>query len=366
MKKQLLILLFAAIAASVWAIKPSQMIAHDASQLPVIGTLAPDASKAYSRLPDAMADTIRKELRDLGRHSAGMAIRFRSDASAIGARWRALNKFNMNHMTPTGIRGVDLYVMRDDSTWTTVDSGRPSLSDHTTSALIMPDMVPAMREYMLYLPLYDGVDSVYILTDSLARVEQPAVDLPRRGHPVVMYGTSILQGGCASRPGMVHTSILERMLNCEVVNLGFSGSARLDPEMARLMASADASLYVIDALPNCTSEILQERLVDFYNILRDAHPETPILFVESPMFPAARHSVEVFDTLTKKNEVFRAIYDTIAASDPNVYFMTADEVLSNPEATVDNYHFTDTGFADFARNTYNIIVKNNITINHDK
>lgn len=354
MKKQLLALAML-IPLSCFAIKPDQMVAHDASELPVIGTLAPDASKRYSRLPDAIADTIRPELRNLGFHSAGLAIRFKSDAEAIGARWRALNKFNMNHMTATGIRGVDLYVLQDDSTWTTVGSGRPAFNDHVTSALIMPDMTRQMREYMLYLPLYDGVDSVFILTDSLARVEAPSIDLPRCGKPVVMYGTSILQGGCASRPGMVHTSILERMLNREVVNLGFSGNAKLDPEIAHLMADSDAAMFIIDALPNCTADMLIERLENFYNILRRKHPSTPILFVESPMFPAARHSTEVVATLTHKNEVLRGIYSRLALNDPALYLMEASQVLSNPEATVDNYHYTDMGFTEFARNTYNII-----------
>lgn len=302
-----------------------------------------------------MADTVRDDLRNLGYHSAGLAIRFRSDAEAIGAKWRALNLFNMNHMTPTGIRGVDLYVLQDDSTWTTVGAGRPALKDRVSRSLIMPDMPRKMREYMLYLPLYDGVDSVYILTDSAAVVENPVIDLPRRGHPVVMYGSSILQGGCASRPGMVHTSILGRMLNREVVNLGFSGNAFLDPAMAHLMAGCDASAYVLDTLPNCTSARLKERLEAFYRILREKRPDTPILFVESPMFPASRFSTEVFATLTEKNRVYREIYDRLALSDPNIYYMEADKVLSNPEATVDNYHYTDTGFADFATETYKII-----------
>lgn len=337
------------------AIKPSEMTRHDASPLPVIGTLAPDASKAYSRLPDAMIDTVRAELRDLGYHSAGLAIRFRSDASAIGCEWKALNKFNMNHMTPTGIRGVDLYVMLDDSTWTTVGAGRPVMNERRTAALIMPDMVSRMREYMLYLPLYDGIDSIYILTDSAARVEAPAVALPRRDKPVVMYGTSILQGGCASRPGMAHTSILGRMLNREVINLGFSGNAKLDPGVAMLMADCDAGLYVIDALPNCTSDMLRGRLEAFYRILRRARPDTPILMVESPMFPASRHSVEVNETLTEKNRVLREIYERLAADDPELYYQRADQVLTNPEGTVDNYHFTDTGFDEFARETYRIV-----------
>lgn len=335
------------------ALKVADMVAHDISTCPVIGTLAPDASKAYSRLPDYMADSVRKEIIDLGKHSAGLAIRFRSDATHIGARWTALNRFNMNHMTPTGIRGVDLYMLDDTLGWTTVGAGRPAQNEHKSSSLIMSDIPRSMREYMLYLPLYDGVDSVYILTDSAAIVDLPQVALPSREGPIVMYGTSILQGGCASRPGMAHTSVVERILNREVINLGFSGNARLEPEMARFMATAPASAFVIDALPNCTADILDERLETFIAIIRASHPTTPVLLVESPMFPASRHSTEVFETVSHKNNVLRSIFEELSANDPNLHYMTADEVLTDPEATVDNYHFTDTGFMSFGISTAN-------------
>ncbi|MCI9053522.1 MAG: hydrolase [Muribaculaceae bacterium] len=348
MRRLLLLAGIAAISASTAAIKTSDMISHDASQLPLLGTLAPDAEKAYSRLPDSLHGTIRDELWNLGLNSAGLAIRFSSDASAIGARWTALNRFNMNHMTPTGIHGLDLYVLQEDSTWTTVASGRPSLSSKTTSAMIMEDMEPKMREYMLYLPLYDGVDSIYILTDSAARVLPPEINLPKREKPMVMYGTSILQGGCANRPGMAHTSILERMFNREVVNLGFSGNARLDPEIARVMASADASVFVIDPLPNCTAQLLDEKLAAFVAILREKHPAVPILLVESPMFPAHRFNREVDSTLREKNRVCRKIYDELRKSDANLHYMSSDELGIGVESSVDNYHLTDLGFSQFA------------------
>ena len=348
MKHIIPLVLAMTLSPAISAIKPSEMAAHDASALPLLGTLAPDASKAYSRLPDSLESQVRPDLWSLGKNSAGLAVRFRSDASAIGARWKSTNRFSMNHMTAAGIRGLDLYVLDADSAWTPVSSARPSMSSHNNASCIMENMEPRMHEYMLYLSLYDGVDSLYILTDSAARVLPPDIDLPRRHRPMVMYGTSILQGGCASRPGMVHTSILGRMFNREVINLGFSGNARLDPEIARLMAVCDASVYVLDMLPNCTAEILEERLEPFMAILRAAHPDTPVLLVESPMFPAERFNSEVRTTLTHKNDVLRGIYRRLADDDPNLYYMSSDHVLDDVEATVDNYHYTDLGFSKFA------------------
>lgn len=357
--KQLLsaILLLSASSTCFPAIKTSEMVPHDLSAMPVYGTLAPDAEARYSRLPDSLKGAVREDLWALGLHSAGIAIRFSSDATDLGASWKALQKFSMNHMTPAGIRGLDLYVMQPDSTWTTLCSARPSLTSHHNKSLLANNMPREKREYMLYMPLYDGVDSVFILTDSTATVSAPEIDLPKREKPFVMYGTSILQGGCASRPGMVHTSILGRMFNREVINLGFSGNARLDPEIARLMAQADAAVYVIDTLPNCTSDMINERLDTFIDIIREKRPDTPILLVESPMFPISRFCPDVFDTLTEKNKTLRAIYERRSEQDGNIHYMESAETLSDPESTVDNYHFTDTGFDNMARAMYPILKK---------
>lgn len=345
-----LILLLLAACAGAWAAAPSNVtvVWHSLESYPLLGSLAPDASAAYSRLPDSLKDSVRPDLWALGLNSAGLSVRFRSDSPRIKMRWKSRNRFGMNHMTATGVRGLDLYVLEGDSMWTTVSSVRPG-TKAVTETTVVADMEPGVeREYMLFLSLYDGVDSLYVGVDSATVLSLPAVGLPQRDKPVVMYGTSILQGGCATRPGMAHTNILQRMLNREVINLGFSGNARLDPEIARLMAKADASCFVVDALPNCTADVVDERMADFIGILRAAHPETPILVVESPWFPIMRFDREVADTLREKNRRLRVICDRLAADDPNLYYFEAGRIITDPECTVDNYHLTDLGFKNFA------------------
>lgn len=347
--------LSAAAAITAHALRTSDLVWHDASALPLKGTLAPDAEKAYSRLPDSLKGRIRPELWNLGMNSAGLAIRFRSDASALGMRWKSLNKFNMNHMTAAGIRGLDLYALDNDGTWQTVGSARPVFGDHNTTTMVVTDMTPTMREYMLYLPLYDGVDSIYIGTDSTATVLPPLVNSPVHEKPVIVYGTSIVQGGCANRPGMIHTSILGRMLNREFINLGFSGNARLDTEIAELIAQADPSIVVLDPLPNCKSEEIREKYLPFYRIIRNAHPEVPIVFVESILFPVMKWSTEVNETVTDKNNILRELYESIANEDKNVYYFKGSDIVNNRDATVDNYHLTDMGFSEFAKNFYPLL-----------
>lgn len=314
---------------------------------PVGGKATQFTSNRYARLPDSLKGKVRDELWSLGQNSAGVTIRFRSNTSNVKMKWKSINQFGMNHMTPAGIRGLDLYAMQPDSTWTFVGSARPTLGKHHNYSTVISNMEPEMREYMLYLSLYDGVDSIFVGVDSLAEVIMPEVNLPIKEKPIVMYGTSILQGGCANRPGMAHTNILQRDLNREVINLGFSGNAKLDAEIAELMASVDASLYVIDALPNVTLEQLKERIGPFYSLLRSKRPTTPILLVENPQFPDTRFDKKKKSEIELENEALKSWFD--AQSDDNLYYFLSPDILKgNVEATVDNSHFTDLGFSIYA------------------
>lgn len=323
----------------------AQLQYHEASQFQLIGHPKVASERLYTRLPDSLKGKIREQLWHLGQNSAGMAIRFRSNASTIGARWKNMSVFNMNHMTPTGIRGLDLYCLQDDGTWTFVNSARPR-EQLTTTATIIDNMTSKPREYMLYLPLYEGIDSLAIGINPGATIEAPQQPLPRTDKPIVWYGTSITQGGCANRPGMAATNIVERKLNREVINLGFSGNGRLDTEVARVMANLDAGLFILDMLPNVTAEELSERFEPFYTILRKAHPTTPILVVETPDFPHKRFDTKICKTVNDKDATLKAIYEKWRKKgDRNLFFVpTAGMIGNDHEGTVDAIHFTDLGF----------------------
>ena len=231
----------------------------NATELPLGGKVLPETSARYERLPASLEGVARKPVWRLGRNSAGLYVRFRSDATAVRLRWTSLGKHYMNHMSPTGDRGVDLYILNDKGQWQFARSGRPG-KEATTDALVIEHMAPKMREFMVYLSLYDGVTDLEIGVPEGAVIEQPALESPKRSRPVIMYGTSILQGGCACRPGMAYTNILSRRLDREVINLGFSGNALLDPEIARWMASApDPGVFVLDESPNCSAKLIEEK-----------------------------------------------------------------------------------------------------------
>ncbi len=343
----------ALLVAAATALSATSVTWHPTDNLPLLGKAVDDSSTSnrYQRIPDSLLHTVRGgALAGLGRNSAGMALRFAAKTGRVDVKWHSPFKTLMNHQTPTGSRGLDLYTLMPDGTWTFVNSARPNVNSHNSEANVISNMDPVMREYLLYLPLYDGVDSLFIGLDDGAELLQPSIDLPAAGKPVIMYGTSILQGGCANRAGMAHTNILARRLNREVINLGFSGNGQLDLEIADIIAAIpDPGLVVLDCVPNVNVEQIDTLLVPFYNIIRAAHPTVPILFVEDPLFPHIRFDKEAYNQVTTLNALWKKHYDQLAAKDPNLHYLPADHIMGlDYEATVDGLHFTDLGFLRYA------------------
>lgn len=332
----------------------SQIVYYDASEFPLYGKATDASATRYERLPDSLRNISSQPLWELGQNSAGMAIRFRSNSTTIAAKWEVLLNRNMNHMTPTGIKGLDLYCYQDGK-WVSVNSARPSGKVNQTT--IIKDMVPQEREYMLYLPLYDGLTSLSIGVDSLAMIDKPVIETPVREKPIVLYGTSILQGACASRAGMAHTNILSRWLNRECINLGFSGQGQLNLEIAEVIANVDAGCFVLDFVPNATVEQMDERFDDFYRIIRAKHPNTPIVLLEDPIFTHSLFNQPIAKEVADKNKKINQLYaEVLENGDKNIYFVSSKDMIGDDnEATVDGVHFTDLGMMRYAELVYPVI-----------
>ena len=328
----------------------AQPVWHDASGFPVFGKVTEATSARYERLPAALENTTRQPVWRLGRDAAGVTVRFRSNSTAIHVRWTSTFTHAMNHMAPTGDRGVDLYALTEDG-WRYAGTGRPTIGKPETESRLVANMEPVMREYMLHLSLYDGVSDLAIGVDPGAVLEGPAVDSPAAARPVVMYGTSILQGGCASRPGMAHTNILARKLDRQVINLGFSGNALLDEEIARLMASMeDPGVFVLDEVPNSGAATIREKGERFFRILRGAHPDVPVVFVEMPPYPYARFDRKQAAEIAERNAAQRELYGKLRKEgQKRLYYVPGDRLIgTDGEATVDGVHFTDLGMLRYA------------------
>ena len=291
----------------------AQLTYHEASQFPLLGKATEATGTRYERFPDSLKNVSRERLWNLSRNSAGLAIRFRSNSTQIAVKWEALFNNHMNHMTDVGTKGLDLYCLQENGDWRFVNSARPTAK--TNSATIIANMQPKEREYMLYLPLYDGVASLSIGVDSLSTI-----------------------------------NIISRRLNRECINLGFSGNALLDLEVAQIMSEVDASVFVLDFVPNASVEQMGERMETFYRIIRDKHPDTPIVFIEDPVFTHTLFDQRIDREVKRKNQTLNEIFNSLKKQgEKKIYLIHSKNMIGNDgEATVDGIHFTDLGMMRYA------------------
>ena len=190
------------------------------------------SEKNYARFPKDYENKLRKDVWDLGQNSAGISIRFRTNASEITVRWTLLDDNSMDHMAFTGIKGVDLYAWVDNK-WKYVNTAR--VKGKVNEFTLVKTNGAIFREFLLNLPLYDGIDSLSIGVNSSAEITLPHENYLISKKPVVYYGSSIAQGGCASRPGMAFTNILSRAMDRSFINMGFSGSGTFDLPVGEAM-----------------------------------------------------------------------------------------------------------------------------------
>jgi hypothetical protein len=317
----------------------------DIRQFGVEGRGWDDTKDFYDRLPARAEGRVRQPVWDLSRNSAGMCVRFVTDATAIRARWALTDRWlYLPNMTAIGKSGLDLYVKTDNG-WHWLAVGAPE--DQTNDVMLVKDLIPGKREYILYLPLYNGTKFVELGIPTNAVIEKaPAWGAGQR-KPIVFYGTSILQGLSASRPGMVHSAILGRRFNWPTINLGFSGNGKMEPEMGDLLAELDPSIYVLDCLPNMVADEINERVEPFVKKLRAAHPDVPIVLVEDRTMQDSFLIAGRMEWYHLKDRAaLKAAYERLKKSgDENLYYIPGEHLFGDDgEGSVDGSHPTDLGF----------------------
>ncbi len=331
-------------------------------QLRIINKGFNDTERTYSRLPLSLKDSVRPDLWDRQQCSAGIAIRFATNSSRIGTRYQLWADGHMLHEADTGLKGSDLYILEGDTVWRHVNTNRPKVNnkeEKICEATYVSNLdTTHMTEYMIYLPLYDGVMNFEVKIDSSATITADDYSRINKDRRVVAYGTSIMQGGCASRTGMAATNILSRRLDAEVINLGFSGEGKMDSVMARAMASIpDVDVYLLDPVPNCTEMMCDTLTYGFVKILRELRPEVPIVMVEGPIYPYARYDSFFRKYLPAKNAAFRRNYERLKAERPdNIYYVDSVNLDGvEDDGTVDGIHLTDLGFKYYAEKLYPVL-----------
>ncbi len=291
------------------------------------------------RLPARLKESFRPAVWGLAQSPSGGRVRFTTDSARIAISAANPGTGTMHHMTSIGQSGFDLYVNGEyvNSAWP--DKDGKITKEWTVGKAGEP------REITLYLPLYKGVSIKEIVLDKDAKIKAPRPFALAR--PVVHYGSSITQGGCAENPGLSAQAIVSRWLNVDFVNLGFSGNGLGEPAVAQAIAEIDASAYVLDYWGNPSPQVYRDTLPGFVETIRAKHPQTPILVTSPYYFTAEGTSPASKATQDEKRQISREFVEARRkAGDGNISFVDGLEMLSRDQAygLVDGVHANSIGF----------------------
>ncbi len=319
---------------------------YSAKQSPIRlhGLYRPQDDGAFCRIPADVAEATNDGVKQLALHTAGGRARFVTDSPYVAIHVEYDFVSPMCHMAFTGIFGFDMYVrVGGREVFCGVFAPPVDVKNGYESKIMLPGS--GLRQVTINFPLYNGVARLLIGLKEGSKLEAPA-DYARPV-PVVYYGSSITQGGCASRPGTSYQSVISRMLNCDYINLGFSGSARAEKSIADYMAGLKMSVFVCDYDHNAPNvEYLMETHEPLYRTIREKNPDLPIVFVTRPDLLWKE------DDSNKRRSVVYATYEkALAEGDTKVAFVDGALFFTGfmaEDCTVDGCHPTDLGFSRMA------------------
>lgn len=316
---------------------------HDASTLPLEGKGWTDTASHWSRLPLRFKDKVTPEVWNLSRWSAGLALRFRSTGPIVRIRWRCVDpRVAWPHIPATCVSGIDVYSQRDPTRGWRYEKCQKVWDAHTNEMTIA---VGRDVPLMVYLPTYNGIDRLEIGISPGERIEPLGRRPSGSRKPIVVYGTSITEGACASRAGMGYAMILARDLDLELVNLGFAGAARQEPVMADIIAEIDAAVYVIDCMHNMDAALVSERFEPFLRRLHSLRPSVPIVTAEA---------CSVWMKPSEADMICRRTVEKLKAENPvswsDLCHVRCEEMYPDDgDASVDGCHPNDWGMKHIAR-----------------
>lgn len=297
----------------------------------------------YRRLPEKTAKAVNDGVYCLHDHTAGGRVRFKTDSESVAIRAEMVNVSKMPHFPFTGSCGFDMYEKKEGY-WEYLGTFVPPFDITDGYESIIHTGNREMKELIINMPLYSGVSRLLIGLEPMAQVLAP--EKYPGSAPAVFYGSSITQGGCASRPGTCYQSVWSRALELDYINLGFSGSAKGEKEISDYMASLDMNLFVLDYDHNAPDvNHLMNTHYGVYAAVRAAHPDIPIILMSRPKFHLTGEEQQ-------RLEVVRATFEKAKADgDRNIVMLDGAALMRDApeEGTVDNCHPNDLGFMSMAR-----------------
>ena len=314
----------------------------------IYGLLVPTKiGDPYLRLPVQIADTVSEGVSALNAHTAGGRLRFRTDSPFVAIRARLHSVGDMPHMTLCGSAGFDLYDRdRGEERYSGTfipprEAANTCMYDSRINMRVLTGETDySMRDITIHFPRYSGVRSLQIGLKNGSKIEPPTEY--RYANPIVFYGSSITQGGCASRPGNAYQSVIARDLDCDFINLGFSGNAKGEDTLADYIADLPMSVFVYDYDHNApTVEHLQNTHERFFLRIRAQRPDLPVIMISRPQTPLSPEGK------LRRNIIEKTYQDARKRGDKNVWFINGEEFFlkhgGNSE-TVDGAHPNDLGF----------------------
>lgn len=292
----------------------------------------------YRRMPEEIAKQVSPGVHALSTNTAGGRIRFITDSPFVAINTKYPAVCRMDHMAYTGIHGFDMYLNTKYA-----GTFRPKTNSDQLDA-ILNHPTEAEQITTINMPLYNNVTELFIGLHEDAKI-LPAPDYSVE-RPVVFYGSSITQGGCASRPGTCYQNFLSRKFDFNYINLGFSGNAKGEQAMAEYIASLDMSVFVYDYDHNApTDEHYAKTHEPMFRKIREAHPDLPILIVTRPQY-------RLTNIVKNRQEIAMRTYENaLADGDKNVYFIPGNKLIRDEiglDCNVDGCHPTDLGFFSMA------------------
>lgn len=298
----------------------------------------------FRRMPETVAKSVNDGVYGLHTRTAGGRVRFRTDSPYIAIHADMPPATHMSHCALTGSASFDLYVRGEDGKERFVDAYKRGIKAPAGYEAVLRPAGEGMREYTINFPTYSSVNSLHIGLDENAAVEAPAPY--SRPVPVLFYGSSITQGGCASRPGTTYQSIASRRLEFDYINLGFAGSAKGEQTMADYIAQQNMSVFVYDYDHNApTVAHLQDTHEKLFQTVRKAHPDIPVIMMARPRYrPDA-------DALARLAVIRNTYENAQKAGDRNVYLLDGPTLMAmaGDDGMVDNSHPNDLGFGSMAK-----------------
>lgn len=295
----------------------------------------------FRRIPESVATATSRGVTVLHTNTAGGRVRFRTDSRYIAIKCEMPSVCIMPHMPLLGSSGFDLYAGKAAGSIYSCSFVPPNDMKNGYESIVYPTDGGVLTDYTINFPLYNNVTNLYIGIQSGSKLcESNKYTFEK---PVVFYGSSITQGGCASRPGNSYQGFISRRLDTDYINLGFSGSGKAEEAIVEYMSTLDMSIFVSDYDHNAPDvAYLQNTHSSMYRKIREKNPSLPYIMISRPDFDRYRGV-----SVQRRNVVYSSYIDAVNSGDNNVYYIDGESLFGgeNRDAcTVDCSHPNDLGF----------------------